>query len=40
MVKARDPPMPPGAAMLATFLGACGKHATGPEEGCRGNHHS
>ena len=35
MCAARDPPMPPGAALLAYFISACGKHASGPEEGCR-----
>ena len=35
MVEARDPPMPPGSALLAHYIAACGKHAHGPEEGCR-----
>ena len=32
MCAARDPPMPPGAALLAYFISACAKHASGPEE--------
>jgi hypothetical protein len=35
MVAARDPPMPPGSALLAHYVSACAKHAHGPEEGCR-----
>ena len=35
MCAARDPPTPPGGALLATFIAACGKHPSGPEEGCR-----
>ena len=33
MCAARDPPMAPGAALLATFVSACGEHASGPMEG-------